>query len=67
MVQGDSVVSANLYCNSRISVLGRLHDYMRKYMNRSVLRSDRNPEAHVAQYKRNQFKVTMDNDIVYKL
>ena len=33
---GASEVSANLYCNSRTSVLGRLRDYLRLLMKRSV-------------------------------
>ena len=33
---GASKVSANLYCNSRTSVLGRLRDYLRLLMKRSV-------------------------------
>ena len=33
---GASEVSANLYCNSRTSVLGRLGDYLRLLMKRSV-------------------------------
>ena len=33
---GASEVSANLYCNSRTSVLGRLRDYSRLLMKRSV-------------------------------
>ena len=37
MVLGASEVSANLYCNSRISVLERLHDYLQLLMKRSVL------------------------------
>jgi len=36
MYSGGSEVSANLYCNSRISVLGRLRDYLRLLMKRSV-------------------------------
>ena len=35
-VLGASEVSANLYCNSRTSVLGRLRDYLRLLMKRSV-------------------------------
>ena len=31
-VLGASEVSANLYCNSRTSVLGRLRDYLRLLM-----------------------------------
>ena len=34
---GASEVSANLYCNSRTSVLGRLRDYLRLLMKRSVV------------------------------
>ena len=33
---GASEVSANLYCNSRTSVLGRSRDYLRLLMKRSV-------------------------------
>ena len=33
---GASKVRANLYCNSRTSVLGRLRDYLRLLMKRSV-------------------------------
>ena len=33
---GSSEVSVNLYCNSRTSVLGRLRDYLRILMKRSV-------------------------------
>ena len=33
---GASEVSANLYCNSRTSVLGRLRDYLRLLMKHSV-------------------------------
>ena len=36
-VLGASEVSANLYCNSRTSVFGRLRDYLRLLMTRSVL------------------------------
>ena len=36
-VLGASEVSANLYCNSRTSVLGRLRDYLRLLMKRSVI------------------------------
>ena len=35
-ILGASEVSANLYCNSRTSVLGRLRDYLRLLMKRSV-------------------------------
>ena len=35
-VLGASEVSANLYCNSRTSVLGRSGDYLRLLMKRSV-------------------------------
>ena len=35
-VLGASELSANLYCNSRTSVLGRLRDYLRLLMKRSV-------------------------------
>ena len=35
---GASEVSANLYCNSRTSVLWRLRDYLRLLMKRSVFR-----------------------------
>ena len=35
-ILGASKVSANLYCNSRTSVLGRLRDYLRLLMKRSV-------------------------------
>ena len=35
-IQGDPEVSANLYCNSRASVLGRLRDYLRKLMGHAV-------------------------------
>ena len=35
---GASEVSANLYCNSRTSVLGRLRDYLRLLMWRTLLR-----------------------------
>ena len=33
---GASEVSANLYCNSRTSVLGRLRDYLRLLMGRTL-------------------------------
>ena len=36
-VLGASEVSANLYCNSRTSVLGRLRDYLRLLMGRRYL------------------------------
>ena len=36
-IQGGSELSANLYCNSRTSVLGRLSDYLRLLMKRSVI------------------------------
>ena len=36
-ILGVSQVSANLYCNSRTSVLGKLRDYLRLLMKRSVL------------------------------
>ena len=36
LVLGASEVSANLYYNSRPSVLGRLRDYLRLLMKRSV-------------------------------
>ena len=35
-ILGASEVSANLYCNSRISVLGRLRDYKRLLMGRTL-------------------------------
>ena len=35
-ILGASEVSANLYCNSRTSVLGRLREYLRLLMKRSV-------------------------------
>ena len=35
-VLGASEVSVNLYCNTRTSVLGRLRDYLRLLMKRSV-------------------------------
>ena len=35
-VPGASEVSANLYCNSRTSVLGRMRDYLRLLMKHSV-------------------------------
>ena len=38
IVLGASEVSANLYCNSRTFVLGRLRDYLLKYINRSVVK-----------------------------
>ena len=38
-ILGASKVSSNLYCNSRTSVLGRLRDYLRLLMKRSVYRS----------------------------
>ena len=37
-LMGASEVSANLYCNSRTSVLGRLRDYLRLFMGRTLLR-----------------------------
>ena len=40
MMLGDSEVSANLYCNSRTSVWGRLRDYLRLLMKRSVYREN---------------------------
>ena len=39
-VLGTSEVSANLYCNSRTSVLGRLRDYLRILMGHLVYWSD---------------------------
>ena len=33
-ILGASEVRANLYCNSRTSALGRLHDYLRFHMKR---------------------------------
>ena len=38
-ILGASVVSANLYCNSRTSVLGRLRDYLWLLIKLSVLRT----------------------------
>ena len=35
-ILGASEVSANLYCNSRTSVLGRLRDYLRLLMGRTL-------------------------------
>ena len=35
-LMGASEVSANLYCNSRTSVLGRLRDYLRLFMGRTL-------------------------------
>ena len=37
MVLGDPEVSANLYCNSRTTVLGRFHDYLRLLMGRTLI------------------------------
>ena len=37
IVLGASEVSANLYCNSRTSVLGRLRDYLRLLMGCTLL------------------------------
>ena len=37
-ILGASEVSANLYCNSRTSVLGRLRDYLRLLMVRTLTR-----------------------------
>ena len=36
IILGVPEVSANLYCNSHTSVLGRLRDYLRLLMKRSV-------------------------------
>ena len=36
IVLGASEVSANLYCNSRKSVLGRLRDYLQLLMGRTI-------------------------------
>ena len=36
-IKGASEVSVNLYCNSRTSVLGRLRDYLRLLIKRSVV------------------------------
>ena len=35
-ILGASIVSANLYCNSRTSVLGKLRDYLRLLMWRTL-------------------------------
>ena len=35
-LMGASEVSANLYCNSRTSVLGRLRDYLRLLIGRTL-------------------------------
>ena len=37
-ILGAPEVSANLYCNSRTSVLGRLRDYLRLLMGRTLYR-----------------------------
>ena len=36
LLQGDTEVSANLYCNSPTSLLGRLRDYLCKLMSHTV-------------------------------
>ena len=36
IVLGASEISANLYCNSRTSVLGKLRDYLRLLMGRTL-------------------------------
>ena len=44
-ILGASEVSANMYCNSRTSVLGRLRNYLRLLMKRSERKSFR-PSLH---------------------
>ena len=41
---GASELSGNLYCNSRISVLGRLRDYLRLLIKRAVENKERERE-----------------------
>ena len=43
---GASEVSANLYCNSRTSVLGSLLDYFRLLMKRSVVPWEQSIKKH---------------------
>ena len=49
IVLGASEVSTNLYCNSRTTVLGRLRDYLRLLMKRSVGQGGE-LEAEVGEY-----------------
>ena len=60
-ILGASEVSANLYCNSHTSVLGRLRDYLRLHMKRSVLphlSNAQNAAEHFGKFLEANFFVT---------